>query len=78
MGWEFHGSPFIDIKLGLQRWPNGSKKSTPSTWLWYKNPKREAGWWLGHPSEKYERQLGCLATQYMGKQNGNQTTIQEV
>ena len=25
------------------------------------------GWWLGHPSEKYERQLGWLATQYMGK-----------
>ena len=22
------------------------------------------GWWLGHPSEKYERQLGWLATQY--------------
>ena len=26
-----------------------------------------SGWWLGHPSEKYERQLGWLATQYMGK-----------
>ena len=25
------------------------------------------GWWLGHPSEKYESQLGWLATQYMGK-----------
>ena len=23
-----------------------------------------SGWWLGHPSEKYERQLGWLATQY--------------
>ena len=22
------------------------------------------GWWLGHPSKKYERQLGWLATQY--------------
>ena len=29
--------------------------------------KNMAGWWLGHPSEKYERQLGWLATQYMGK-----------
>ena len=27
------------------------------------------GWWLGHPSEKYESQLGWLATQYMEKQN---------
>ena len=27
----------------------------------------ESGWWLGHPSEKYESQLGWLATQYMGK-----------
>ena len=26
-----------------------------------------SGWWLGHPSEKYERQLGWLETQYMGK-----------
>ena len=25
------------------------------------------GWWLGHPSEKYESQLGWLATQYMGQ-----------
>ena len=29
--------------------------------------KMDTGWWLGHPSEKYERQLGWLATQYMGK-----------
>ena len=26
-----------------------------------------AGWWLGHPYEKYESQLGWLETQYMGK-----------
>ena len=26
-----------------------------------------AGWCLGHPSQKYESQLGWLATQYMGK-----------
>ena len=24
-----------------------------------------SGWWLGHPSEKYESQLGWLATQYI-------------
>ena len=36
------------------------------------------GWWLGHPSEKYERQLGWLATQYFweNKIDGNQTTNQ--
>ena len=38
--------------------------------------KSRTGWWLGHPSEKYESQLGWLATQYMGKKNGNQTTNQ--
>ena len=26
-----------------------------------------AGWWLGHPSEKYESQLGWWNSQYMGK-----------
>ena len=33
------------------------------------DPKRKlvGGWWLGHPSEKYESQLGWLETQYMGK-----------
>ena len=28
-----------------------------------------SGWWLGHPSEKYERQLGWWDSQYMGKYN---------
>ena len=31
--------------------------------------KQSSGWWLGHPSEKYESQLGWLETQYMGKKN---------
>ena len=31
--------------------------------------ERKTGWWLGHPSEEYESQLGWLATQYMGKSN---------
>ena len=31
------------------------------------NAVKITGWWLGHPSEKYESQLGWLATQYMGK-----------
>ena len=26
--------------------------------------KMLAAWWLGHPSEKYESQLGWVATQY--------------
>ena len=25
---------------------------------------RNTGWWLGHPSEKYESHLGWLETQY--------------
>ena len=37
-----------------------------------------SGWWLDHPSEKYESQLGWLATQYEweNKIHGNQTTNQ--
>ena len=35
-----------------------SNKETAPSWT---------GWWLGHPSGKYESQLGWLATQYMGK-----------
>ena len=38
--------------------------------------KNTAGWW-GHPSEKYESQLGWWHSQYTGKINsGNQTTNQ--
>ena len=32
------------------------------------------GWWLGHPSEKYESQLGWLFPIYGKIKNGNQTT----
>ena len=41
---------------------------------------RTTGWWLGHPSEKYESQLGWLDTQYFweNKIHGNQTTNQNV
>ena len=35
-----------------------------------------AGWWLGHPSEKYESQLGWLFPIYGKIKNGNQTTNQ--
>ena len=35
-----------------------------------------AGWWLGHPSEKYESQLGWLFPLYGKIKNGNQTTNQ--
>ena len=34
------------------------------------------GWWLGHPSEKYESQLGWLFPIYGKIKNGNQTTNQ--
>ena len=35
-----------------------------------------SGWWLGHPSEKYESQLGWWHSQYEWEniRNGNQTT----
>ena len=35
-----------------------------------------SGWWLGHPSEKYESQLGWLFPIYGKIKNGNQTTNQ--
>ena len=35
-----------------------------------------SGWWLGHPSEKYESQLGWLFPIYAKIKNGNQTTNQ--
>ena len=31
--------------------------------------KTMSGWWLGHPSEKNESQLGWWNSQYMGKSN---------
>ena len=48
-------------KCGLMAILEGdpSRKCTVFT-LWHTMP----GWWLGHPSEKYERQLGWLETQY--------------
>ena len=44
-------------------------------WKWKQD---ETGWWLGHPSEKYESHLGWLETQYFweNKIDGNQTTNQ--
>ena len=39
-------------------WADGIRKSIANC---------KTGWWLGHPSEKYESQLGWLATQYTGK-----------
>ena len=37
---------------------------TFASWCVAKTLPFASGWWLGHPSEKYERQLGWLATQY--------------
>ena len=36
------------------------------------------GWWLGHPSEKYESQLGWLATQYFWENKKCQPNHQPV
>ena len=46
-----------------------SRNATQRPWnRWYKMKKpSKTGWWLGHPSEKYERQLGWWNSQYMGK-----------
>ena len=43
----------------------------------YGNPQMEncmTAWWLSHPSEKYESQLGWLETQSMEKYEMFQTT----
>ena len=32
--------------------------------MFYETKRTLAGWWLGHPPEKYESQLGWLETQY--------------
>ena len=38
-----------------------------------------AGWWLGHPSEKYGPSIGMISNPIYGKiKNGNQTTNQYV
>ena len=39
--------------------PYGRPISVMARWpLDAKNDQKVSGWWLGHPSEKYERQLG--------------------
>ena len=54
-------------------WKTHGSMDTFWGFLWgtrYTPPFSDAlitGWWLGHPSEKYESQLGWLATQYVGK-----------
>ena len=57
-------------------------------WFFWKSPRLQtqpssqvrgvSGWWLGHPSEKYESQLGWWDSQYFweNKIDGNQTTNQ--
>ena len=43
---------------------------------WQRQWNSISGWWLGHPSEKYESQLGRLFPIYGKIKNGNQTTNQ--
>ena len=52
-------SPIIRL-FGFSRWFSISEKISIRLNIL-------AGWWFSHPSEKYESQLGWLATQYMGK-----------
>ena len=43
---------------------------------WERTCNSITGWWLGHPSEKYESQLGWLFPIYRKIKHGNQTTNQ--
>ena len=53
-GWSIRTEPFVSstrseaMTLHLR----GGRNSCGSKWL--------SGWWLSHPSEKYESQLGLL------------------
>ena len=63
----------LSSDLDLGGWTGLQKKGLKNMtgWLVSLNPTVEqpnlSGWWLVYPSEKYERQLGWLDTQYMGK-----------
>ena len=51
----------------------------PKLWFAWRGlcQKRKPGWWLGHPSEKYES-IGMISNPIYGKiENGNQTTNQK-
>ena len=58
-------SPVQNQILGLQldRNPQLAQEKT----VLYLKCQNTKGWWLGHPSEKYESQLGWWHSQYMGK-----------
>ena len=49
-----------DLGSGLNQW-GVPLKMVALEWHYI------TGWWLGHPSEKYESQLGWWNSQYMGK-----------
>ena len=75
----------------LRPWPKRTGRSTfrisissSSSWLHTRHPRCHgfyhqisAGWWLGHPSEKYSS-IGMISnpTEWENNQNGNQTTNQ--
>ena len=54
-------------------WLDSKSQNCPvdpsSTWDMTTSKQTQTGWWLGHPSEKYESQLGWWNSQYMGKWN---------
>ena len=51
----------MDLSTGISHWQVWVSSNLETLM------ERLTGWWFGHPSEKYESQLGWLATQYMGK-----------
>ena len=66
-GWEYpeRASFFGPSHRSQPDMRNGKYGTNETT----KQPKEKTktGWWLGHPSEKYERQLGWLANPIYGK-----------
>ena len=56
----------LEIHPGPRWFPLEEKPRLHQLWQWTTKQIQafRTGWWLGHPSEKYERQLGWLATQY--------------
>ena len=59
--WSFHGG--LDVYSTFRRVTTWQKESG-------------SGWWLGHPSEKYESQLGWWATQLIWENTIDETNHQ--
>ena len=62
---------------GLKVTPSWIGGTSPDSWIWtgykfymcfmYTYVYIYTGWWLSHPSEKYESQSGWWHSQYVGK-----------